>query len=102
MTPEHELRLRLLEQDREDMRDAIESIKGSLQALVRLEERHAETREALGRAFKESKDIHDRVSAIEKVIPGLVEMRGWLVKANLGILGLIGLAIIGLVVIAPH
>ena len=81
------------------LEDAVISIKDSLVALVRLEAHHAETREALNRAFREFDRLeakHDalaeRVAVIEKDIPPLKEARTWLVTGMLGTLGLVGLA----------
>lgn len=94
-----ETRLQLLERGQDDVRDAVVSIKGSLESLVRLEERHAETREALGRVFTYTEKLEERIEAIEKVLPGLLEARGWVITACMGILSVVGLAVLGLVII---
>lgn len=94
-----EARLAVIERNQNDLKDAVVGIQRNLESLVRLEERHAETREALGRVFTYTEKLEERIEDIEKVLPGLVEMRGWLVKADLCILGIVGLAVIGLVII---
>lgn len=122
-----EYRLSRLESDQGDLKDAVQSINESLQALVRLEERHAETREALSRAFGEIKEnsnmiravemvthqspchtvsghaveikkIDSRLTAVELAIPGLVEARSWVVKAILGLVFVVGVSVVGLVI----
>lgn len=94
--------------------DAVISIKDSLQTLVKLEVHHGETRDALARAFQECSKLEGqieqetkaresqvsavsaRVSEIEKLLPGLTEMRRWLVTLMLSTLGLVGLGYWGL------
>ena len=110
-------RLRRVEQEQGEMREVIFSLKESQQAisnslerLVRLEEWHIETREAITRAFgsieKISVSVHElrmqvpmnldpRLREIEANMPGLVEMRRWVTAGVISVVGLIGAAIIG-------
>lgn len=110
-------RLRRVEQEQGEMREVIFSLKDSQQAisnslerLVRLEERHVETREAITRAFsaieKIAAGMHElrmqvpanldpRLREIEASMPGLIEMRRWMTAGVLSVVGLIGAAIIG-------
>lgn len=110
-------RLRRVEQEQGEMREVIFSLKESQQAisnslerLVRLEEQHVETREAITRAFgaieKISVSAHElrmqvpmnldpRLREIEANMPGLVEMRRWVTAGVVSVVGLIGAAIIG-------
>lgn len=110
-------RLRMVEQEQGEMREVIFSLKESQQAisnslerLVRLEEQHVETREAITRAFgaieKISVSVHElrmqvpmsldpRLREIEANMPGLVEMRRWVTAGVVSVVGLIGAAIIG-------
>jgi len=110
-------RLRRVEQEQGEMREVIFSLKESQQAisnslerLVRLEEQHVETREAITRAFgaieKISVSVHElrmqvpmsldpRLREIEANMPGLVEMRRWVTAGVVSVVGLIGAAIIG-------
>lgn len=113
-------RLRRVERDQEDMREVLgslresqQAISSSLERLVRLEERHIETREALGRAFgtidRHTEDLHSirmsvpanletRLRTMENYMPGLLEMRRWLVAGVMSVVGLIGCGIIGLII----
>lgn len=110
-------RLRRVEQEQGEMREVIFSLKDSQQAisnslerLVRLEERHVETREAIARAFsaieKIATGMHElrmqvptnldpRLREIEENMPGLIEMRRWMTAGVISVVGLIGAAIIG-------
>ena len=97
---EHALRLAVLERDRDDFKDVVVEIRNSLQSLVRLEERHAETARANARAFDEIKSTNARLAAIERDMPALIEARKLIVGAVCvvllavggGVLALLGLA----------
>lgn len=102
------VRIDAVERAVQEIRDAVGQIAEAMVAIARLEERHQETRESLGRAF-------DRLGAIEKTqadhrvelvtlrsdIKPLQESRGWLVTAVLAVVGIVGAAVIGLVVMGP-
>jgi predicted nucleic acid-binding Zn-ribbon protein len=80
-----------------EIRDGIKEIAANTGKLAILEERHAETRDGLARAFAEIKSNHDRLDAVEAALPPLKEARGWIITAMLGIVGAFGFAMIGLV-----
>ena len=99
-----EARLKILEIGQDTTNKAIVSIEQSLVKLVRLEERHAETRDAIGRAFAHMEKQDGRIDAqdkrlqlVEQKLPGLTEARTWLVAGMLGCLGLLGIAVVSLV-----
>ncbi|UIF90869.1 hypothetical protein [Cupriavidus sp. UYPR2.512] len=94
----HELRIRAVE-------GAVEKIADSMQQLVRLEERHAETRLGLDRAFvaierrkEENERLAERVAKIERDMPGLIESRKWMVMGILATIGFVGVGLLALVV----
>lgn len=113
-------RLRKVEQEQSEMREVIlslresqQAISNSLERLVRLEERHVETREALARAFaateKQGEALHNiklqvpnnlepRLRELENNMPGLLELRRWVIAGVMSVVGLIGCGIIGLVI----
>ena len=95
---DHEVRLRMLEGNHDELQEAVKSIRDSLQSLVRLEERHIETKQSINRAFVELKSVDDRVKDIEIEIPALKEVRGWIITGVLGVMGLVGIALLTLVV----
>ena len=118
-----EARIVALERAIEDIRDAVVTI-------ARLEERHAETREAISRCFQvseknaesialtntailaakdsarerdtalrtEYESMRLQMERIEGRMRPLEELRGFVVKAMVGAAGVIGLALLGLVV----
>lgn len=116
-------RLRLVEQEQTEMREVIfslkesqQSISNSLERLVRLEERHVETREALTRAFTQIErhaqmihevrmqipaNLEERLRKIEQDMPGLIEMRRWVTAGVMSVVGLIGAGLIGLLISLP-
>ena len=80
-----------------EIRDGIKEIAVNTGKLAILEERHAETRDGLNRAFSEIKASKDRIDAVETALPALKEARGWMISAILAVVGAVGLAIVGLV-----
>lgn len=107
-----ESRLTVVEKDQAEFRNVVREIRDissrqadSLEKLVRLEERHAESREAIGRAFSEIAKQNDEidvikieVGTIKVAIPPLVEVRNWLVNGGIGIVAIVFIALISLVV----
>lgn len=113
-------RLRRVEQEQADMREVLgalkesqQAISNSLERLVRLEELHIETRDALTRAFaaidKHGESLHSirlaipvnlepRLRDLESNMPGLLEMRRWVVAGVMSVIGLMGCGVIGLVI----
>lgn len=84
-TNETNERLAVLEHDSKKKDQILGSISESLERLVKLEERHAETRDSLSRAFNRIDGLEERLEVIEKALPPLIEMRAWF----LGGIGLI-------------
>lgn len=74
------------------------SISESLRQLTTLEQKHIETREAMGRAFDTIRDQDDRLRVIEAEIPTMKLVRGWVVAGMVGTCGLSGVALFKLIV----
>ena len=127
-SPQTEARIAALEEAVKDIRDAVVTI-------ARLEERHAETREAINRCFQsaeknanailavkaeseaayrqiasdatreatmlrnEVSEIKLKLASIEGRMKPLEEMRGFVVKAVIGVVGMVGIALVGLVLV---
>jgi hypothetical protein len=81
------------------MLNSIESISASLQTLTKLEQGHANI---LDRLSVNSRDTHAhelRIREIELSMPGLKEMRRWVVTGVLSGIGMMALAMVKLVLI---
>lgn len=97
-------RLETVERAVADIRDAVGQIADAMVKIARLEERHQETRESLGRAFERIEAV-ERAQSDQRVelvtlkaqIKPLEESRGWMVTAMLGTIGLVGAAALSLV-----
>ena len=102
---QQEQRVERIEQRVDTLVPAVEKISECLERLVRLEERHSETREAINRVTVDISKVQDmvtdirlrlpdnldkRLHQVEVTIPGLVEMRRWVVTGALSVLGLFG------------
>jgi len=92
-------RLTVVESAIEEIKDATKSIAESVRSIAVLEERHAEASRAMGRIFDGMKDIESRLRPIEADMPGLREIRRWVVGGVLSITSIVGAAIIALVVV---
>ena len=115
--PQTEARILALEDAVKDIRDAVVTI-------ARLEERHAETREAINRCFQsaeknanvilavkadneervallrsEYEALKFRLAQIEARISPLEELRGVAMKGVWALVGIVGMALVGLVLV---
>lgn len=95
----HDERIRVLERSHEKTAQAIDAIRKSLESLVRLEERHAESKEAINRAFTYIEKIEARLEEIERKMPGLVEVRRWVVRGVLAIVSVVFVALLSTIII---
>lgn len=103
-----EFRVSTLEKVVGEIGQSVKSIDGSLQALTRLEARHAETRDSLSRAFtaiqrledEDLKDHENRLRAVEADMPTFRLIRNWVIAGVIGIVALVGIAVVGVVVSA--
>jgi hypothetical protein len=80
--------------------DAVKSIADNLSQLTVLEQKHVETREALGRAFLQIDDHDERIRTVETEMPTLKMIRGWVIAGVIGIVALVGIAFVNLIVSA--
>lgn len=85
----NEARFALLEDAVERLAKTQEVVGENLTLLARLEERHVETREAIGRAFRAIEKCQADVNEIKLKLPQLVEARRWIVGGVLGVLSLL-------------
>lgn len=71
----------------------LEAIRDNLTQLAQLEQKHIETREAVGRAFEQIESHDTRLRNVEQEMPTLKLVRGWVVSGVIGIVGLLGVAL---------
>jgi septation ring formation regulator EzrA len=105
-------RVTALEDVVSEVREAIKSIDSSLRTLAALEVKHEETRNGLNRAFQEiqhhevrirtleldaPKKGDERISEIEREMPTMKMVRGWVIAGVTGIMGILGVAVLHLV-----
>ena len=76
---------------------AISVISTAIVDIARLDQKHISTAEALSRVFEEIKATNVRVSAIELALPVLKLTSGWVRTGVIGIIALVGIAVIGVV-----
>lgn len=102
----HEHRLASLEEAVDEIKDAVKGINESMKELVKVSVLQTEHSTAMERAFSELKDItqliggiQNRVLVIETTLPKYEEMRGLLLKAVVGIIGAVGVAVLSLVIL---
>lgn len=101
-----EHRLGAVERAVESIAESVRVIADSTSKIVRLEERHDETREGLNRAFCEIRDvksgaakIDDRVKVIELDMPDLRKTSNRINAGVWALAGIVCLALVGLVII---
>lgn len=81
----------------DEVKNAVKSIDQSLRTLAALEVKHEETRSGLNRAFVSIGDHETRMRTMETEMPTLKMVRGWVIAGVLGIMGILGVAILHMV-----
>jgi len=94
-----EYRLQLLEKAAVEISCALVGIKDSLATLATLQAHHAETRDALARAFRAIADLDTRVDIVEKALPILNLTSGWVRTGVVCLAGLVLMAIVKMVIL---
>ena len=77
----------------------LKAISDNLERLATLEQKHLETREALGLAFDAIEKVDHRMRKIEVEMPTLRLIRAWVIAGVVGCATLLGLAVFKLVTI---
>lgn len=80
--------------------NTLKAISENLERLAALEQKHLETREAVGRAFDAIDKIDERVRSVEFEMPTLKLIRKWVVTGVLGIVSMLGVALFKLFTIS--
>lgn len=81
-----------------EIRDAVKIIAPAIVQLATLEAKHMATRESIGRAFQEIDELGIRVTLVERDMPVVKLVSSWVQRAVVAVLGIVGLAVLGLVV----
>lgn len=96
-----EYRVATLEGAVVEIKSAVKSIDSSLQTLAKLEVHHTETRDGMARAFAELTDHETRVRAIEAEMPTMKMIRNWVVAGVVGVVSMMGAALVTLMIKMP-
>ena len=70
--------------------------------LARVEERSNETRTDVSTLSTDVKELGKRLGAIEVALPPLIETRAYVIRGVIGLVSIVGIAVVGLVVKAPE
>lgn len=91
-----------------EMRSTLSAMQRAMEALVRIDEQQNSLRQAIGRAFEEIREerikregVDKRVAQLEIDAPGYKELRRWVIGGVLTGIGLLGAALITMIVITP-
>ena len=87
-----ETKVTALAEDTSDMKKSLRDIASSLKKLAVLEEKHNNTTESLKRAFSTIDKNTDRLDIIEAALPSIKLASGWIFKAVLFVMALLGTA----------
>lgn len=82
-----------------EVRTSISKISDALVTLATLEVKHSETRAGLERLTKSHDENEKRISVMEVSLPPLLEARMYLMRGAAGVIGAVGLALVGLVLV---
>lgn len=93
-----DVRVTNLERVVERVSTAVESIDESLKTLTRLDVKHEETNKEVERAFDDISDHETRIRVVETEMPTMKLIRGWVIAGVVSLVGLVGLAIAGMVI----
>lgn len=84
-----------------EIKERLDTMGAALVNLTRLETLHTQHSEALGRAFTEIRLVQERSERMEREMPGLIEMRKWIVTGVVAGLAMILGALFKLAIVDP-
>lgn len=88
-----------VDQKVDDVRTGIGKLADAMASVVRLEVHHEQQRSDIASARISHVELDKRLTSVERELPGLVETRAWVVRGVLAVVGVVGFAAIGLVLI---
>lgn len=95
-------KLENVQEELKRMGASIHAISESLQILARLEQGHSGILERLRDGAARFKEQDARISVIEQTMPGLKELRVWVIGGVLGGASMLGVALLKLVLVDPQ
>jgi chromosome segregation ATPase len=87
----------LLQQNLANLTGKVDDIGKSILLLARMEEREKAVQSRLEDGKVKMEALEKRLSEIERRVPGLTEMRNWVLAGILGGVGLMGVAVFNLI-----
>lgn len=81
-----------------DVADGVDKLRDALALLVKHDVAMEHSAAAMKVVAGELKDHDSRLQKIENKVPGYDELRAWVIRAGLGVLGVVGLTVLLLVV----
>jgi hypothetical protein len=99
---EHEHADKVTQYRLEMIEKTLQAISENLSKLAALEQKHIETRDAVGRAFDAIEGHETRLRAVEVEMPTLKLTRKWVLSGVIGIVSLLAVAIFKLFTITVH
>lgn len=83
-------RIERIASDVADIKDEMKRIAAGMERIARLEERHANSGEAIARAFSKIQDHEQRLIKLEVEAPMTKMVRNWIISGVIGVIGLLG------------
>lgn len=96
-----EVELRHLRDDVNRLADAVSAIGQSMQVLARVEMTNSSILDKLSQGDKTMVDHEKRLQEIERTMPGLKELRRWVIAGVLAGVGMLGTAVVKMALIDP-
>ena len=95
----HEARLSVVENAVVRIENAVDKIADALTILTKIDAKHEAAAADIADNASYVRNVDARLQKVEKVIPPLVEMRSWIVKGVMGVISVVGLALLGLIIV---
>lgn len=91
-----ELRGTVKEVDRkvDDLRTGMGKLADAMTSVVRLEVQHQQVSLNLQAMHTQQTAIEKRMDTVERLMPGLIETRAWVIRWVIGVVGLVGVAVV--------
>ena len=85
----------------DDLRSGMSKLTDAMTSVVRLEVQHQQVTLGLNSMRDQQAGLEKRLDAVERLMPGLIETRAWIIRWILVVLGVVGAGVLALVLKAP-